>query len=202
MGVVKLSTAGIRNYSKTSDFLSGNLPLSLGAFDLLETTTLTTSASSITFSGLSAYAADYKHLQIRMLARISVNTNFTSAYFQLNGDAASNYSTHELVGNAASVGSGGGANTSTPFVFRVAGTAADSGSFGAGIVDILDAFDTTKFTTLRGFSGGHFLSGANPAIVQLASANWRNTAALTSATLKSAVGDFVSYSRFSLYGVR
>jgi hypothetical protein len=33
------------------------------AFDLLETTTLTTSASSVTFSGLGAYS-DYKHLQI------------------------------------------------------------------------------------------------------------------------------------------
>ena len=68
MGVVKLSTAGIRNYSKTSDFLSGNAPLSLGSFDLLETTTLSTSASSVTFSGLGAYS-DYKHLQIRSVAR-------------------------------------------------------------------------------------------------------------------------------------
>jgi hypothetical protein len=41
-----------------------------GSFDLLETQVLTSSAASVTFSSLSTYAADYQHLQIRIVSKV------------------------------------------------------------------------------------------------------------------------------------
>ena len=173
-----------------------------GSFDLLQSEVLTGSAASVTFSGLSAYASTYQHLQIRANGRISTSTNFTSAYMRLNGDSASNYSGHELVGNGSSVGSGGQANATEPYIWRVSGASAASGAFSAAVIDLLDPFETTKYKTIRSLSGGHYINAANPAIIQISSSSWRNTSSVTSLEFRSATGDFVSGTRISLYGVK
>mgnify|MGYP003645637262 FL=1 len=54
------------------------------AYELLETTTLNSGASSITFSGLSAYS-DFKHLQIRGTQRLTGPSTLWSGYAILNG---------------------------------------------------------------------------------------------------------------------
>jgi hypothetical protein len=64
MGVVKLSTAGILDYQKYSNFLAGNSPVSLGSYDLLETEILTGTQASVEFTSLDSYT-DYQHFQIR-----------------------------------------------------------------------------------------------------------------------------------------
>ncbi len=180
---------------------SGGQAAGAGAYDLLETTILTSSASSVTFSSLGDYS-DYKHLQIRAVGRISTAINYTAAYMKFNGDSASNYSAHELVGTGSSVSSGGQANATQPFIWRVAGANATSGSFGAALIDILDAFSTTKYKTVRSLSGGHYINASNPAIIQLTSSNWRSTSATNSLEFQSASGDFVAGPRISLYGVK
>jgi hypothetical protein len=190
MGVVKLSTAGIRNYSKTSDFLSGNAPLSLGSFDLLETTTLTTSASSVTFSGLGAYS-DYKHLQIRAVVRGSFSLNI-----RLNGDSGSNYAIHSLQGNGSSVSSSSTTSASNAEFIGSAGGSEDANAFGALVVDFLDAYSGSKNTTMRGLGGK---STSNPRIA-LNSSLWNNTAAISSMELFG--GTWVAGSRFSLIGIK
>jgi hypothetical protein len=200
MGVVKLSTAGIRNYSKTSDFLSGNLPLSLNAFDLLETTTLSTSASSVTFSGLGAYS-DYKHLQIQMVARADGSGSLQGLAAVLNSDTGSNYSFHRLSGNGTSVSANAGASIPYAVTGALTRSAAVAGAFGASVLDILDFSSTNKNTTLRSLSGA--TTGEGGFIVKLESSAWLNTSAVTSIQLKNDGGtNLVSGSRFSLYGVK
>ena len=68
------------------------------AFDLLETQTLGTAAASVTFSSLSTYAADYQHLQIRMVAKSAdgVSSNLRDLRIQVNADTAANYAAHVL----------------------------------------------------------------------------------------------------------
>jgi hypothetical protein len=198
MGVVKLSTAGIRNYSKTSDFLSGNLPLSLGSFDLLETTTLATSASSVTFSGLDTLAAGYQHLQIRHISRLDSAFSGGTLLFQFNGDTGSNYARHFIQGSGSSVTATAQSSVSYGDAGNSVGGAQSTGVFGAAVLDILDFSSTSKNTTTRALGG---VAGSSYNSIRLVSSLWNNTAAVTSIRLyQGATDNFVSGSRFSLYG--
>ena len=171
-----------------------------GAFDLLETTTLTSSASSVTFSGLDAYS-DYKHLQIRMVAK-SVYGGGDVLSFNLNGDTGSNYAYHYLRGTGSAVQSNDGVSTSTPWIATLPGSTADSDSFGAIVLDILDFSSANKNTTLRALSG----STSGSVQIGLYSGLWNNTNAVTSVSLfPNSFGftrNLVTGSRFSLYGVK
>jgi hypothetical protein len=164
-----------------------------GSFDLLETTILNTSAASVTFSNLNNYS-NYKHLQIRGLANCSSDT-----FIRFNGDTGANYNDHVLRGIGTSVQSTNlGTGSEIPIVFQDY----DSGSgnrFGAGVVDILDFSNTSKYTTVRAFAGNTNVD-VYPQIC-LQSGLWRNTAAVTSITI-SAGSSIAAKSRFSLYGIK
>tara|TARA_R110002126_G_scaffold27448_2_gene92149 strand:+ start:51 stop:647 length:597 start_codon:yes stop_codon:yes gene_type:complete len=198
MGVVKLSTAGILDYSKTSNFLSGNAPLSLGSFDLLETTTLATSASSVTFSGLGAYS-DYKHLQLRIVGQTN---NYPGLSLRFNSDSGSNYALHRLLGNGSTVSSN---NLTSWTEIRLVNSLPDekmagTGIFGAIVMDILDFGSSSKNTTIRALSG---VQDTDYSSVQLHSGFWNNTNAVTNINIfDSSGGSYVTGSRFSLYGVK
>lgn len=167
-----------------------------GSFDLLETQVLASSAASVTFSSLSTYAADYQHLQIRMVSRMSFSNAERSLVMRLNGDTASSYNNHGLFGNGSSVGSFYFADTYISIgSFAAANAAADA--FGAGVIDVLDAFNSSKNTTVRSLAG----TPTTPQI-SLRSGLWRNTAALTSITLLDPTSNLVTGSRFSIYGLR
>ena len=205
MGVVKLSTAGILDYSKTSNFLSGNAPVSFGAFDLLETQTLASSAASVTFTGLGSYS-DYKHLQIRAVAAQTANSYEWK--MRVNGDATlGNYRSHYIWSNGSTVTSD--STNVTYFELKQSiprlsaqGYGADvDDSFNATIVDVLDFSDTSKNTTVRTLSGFYEASSLGQGI-SLNSGGWFDTAAITSISFEPNSGSLVAGSRFSLYGIK
>ena len=170
-------------------------------FDLLETQVLDSVETSVVFSSLAAtYGADYQHLQIRATTRVTSATTLRMNRIRFNGDTTSNYSTHQLIGdsNAANPYAGAGVSLDGMLTFYGTGNSSTSGAFGAGVIDILDPFETTKYTTHRSF-GGQF----SYSIVNLASGSWRNTDALTSITIYPENSDsYAIGSRFSLYGVK
>ena len=167
-----------------------------GSYDLLETQVLASSQASVTFSSLSSYAADYQHLQIRFVSRADADAG--TSYFRFNGDTGSNYAAHRLIGNGSSVGTL--ATTSSTFGFSGANqqSAGTTGSFAASVFDILDFGSSAKNKTTRS------LGGVPNGSIQISfySGVWLNTAALTSVTLFPNLGNFVTGSRFSLYGIR
>jgi len=163
-----------------------------GAFDLLETTTLTSTATSVTFSGLGAYS-DYKHLQIRAVVR-----NTTEPYLRFNGDSGSNYKDHTLRGIGTSVQSTSlGSGTSIPISMNDSGGGSNQ-RYGAGVIDILDFSNSSKNTTTRALTG-KVDPDVYPAI-SLQSGAWFNTSAITSIVFGG--GTFQAGSRFSLYGIK
>jgi hypothetical protein len=175
-------------------------------YELIETKILSTATSSITFDSLATYASTYKHLQIRLAAR-TTNTRIEGndvIIIRLNGDTAANYSSHYLSGNGISMGSS--AQTSVTSMQRgpqVSNNYSASNVFGAGIIDLLDAYSTTKNKTIRQLGGAPPASPATESVIGLGSGSWRNTNAVTSITLLSLfAADFTSGSRFSLYGIR
>ena len=169
-----------------------------GAFDLLETTTLTSSASSVTFSGLDAYS-DYKHLQIRAVARSNNASPLEVTKIRFNGDSGSNYARHGLGGDGSSVTSYGVATQTWTDIGRITGDTATANSFGAFVLDILDFSSASKNTTTRSLTG----QTSSFSQVYLQSGGWFNTAAVTSLEILPNNGTaLLTGSRFSLYGIK
>ena len=164
-----------------------------GAYDLLETVSLTSVASSVTFSAINQ---TYKHLQIRVVSRTTFGVTSVTDTVRLNADSGSNYSQHFLYGNGSSVNSL--AATSQNYLRGVlsAGSGATANSFGRSVIDILDYNNTSKYKTSRS------LMGADDSIT-LASTAWMSLSAVTSISITAAASaNYVAGSRFSLYGIK
>ena len=161
------------------------------ALTLISTVSGTGSSGTITFSSIPS---TYKHLQIRIAASNNSGSTVTIVP-NFNGDTASNYSAHWLSGNGSSVSSSGSSSNTIQGMVMIAD---GSSAVSPMILDILDYADTNKYKTMRSMFGYM----ASPyQIIRLHSANWRNTAAITSISLVAAAGSYTSNSRFSLYGV-
>ena len=168
------------------------------SFDLLETTVLSSSASSVTFSSLGSYS-DYKHLQIRMTTRnsraVSTNTQFSLTF---NGDTGSNYAHHILGGTGGSVYSTASTSQTAMQVSSI-GNSATANIFSASIIDILDFNSSSKNKTIRIMTG--IVNSADYEIT-LRSGFRNNTAAITSFTITANIDNILTGSRFSLYGIK
>ena len=167
-----------------------------GAYELISTTIISgSSTSSVTFD-VSTFVSAYKHLQLRIVGRPATsNVNFL---MQLNSDSGANYNWHELYTYepATSVASGAGVSQTS---LKVAYSSSSvSTSYGVGIVDLLDAFSTSKNKTIKALNGT-----IQDKFVALRSGAWRNTAAINSIYLYCDGGVVISAgSRFSLYGIK
>ena len=143
-----------------------------GAFDLLETTTLTSSAASVTFSGLDAYS-DYKHLQLRMVTRLNyASTGLANLDLTFNSDTAANYKNHFLRGTGSVVESAAQSYSAIRFGQAATYSSSTANSFGASVIDILDFSSSNKNTTARNLSGA-LVSGQTS--IRLESGLWINT---------------------------
>jgi hypothetical protein len=180
---------------------SRQAPVAAGSYDLLETVLVgSTPAATVTFSNLnSTYGTTYKHLQVRWTGRSNRSGQTVDRLFlKFNGDNGNNVFTHSLFGNGSSVSSGSGWGTTEPrvlFESALTGASATASSFSAGTIDLLDAFVTTKNTTIRS------LYGNQADRISLTSAVYLNTAAITTLEF-SAIASFVEGTRFSIYGVK
>lgn len=194
MAIKSLASSGVVNFEKHKAFSAG---YESNQFHHLETVRLSSTTSSVTFSNLEIYS-DFQHLQLRMITRDTVaSTDVEVVRIRLNGDSTSNYNYHQLQGNGSAVSSYG---TATDHIragldIRNSNT---SGSFTATITDLLDPFETTKYTTARSLSG--LTSGVN--YIGMYSGLWRNTAAVTAIDLSPSSGSWLAGCRFSLYGFK
>ena len=180
---------------------SGAGPLVASDFDLLQTEILTGSTASVTFSSLGDYASTYQHLQIRAVLRSTHGDTDSLAYLQINGDTGANYSSHMIRGTGSTVtpnDTGSGRPNGLLIYNGLPAASGVAGNFGANVIDILDPFNSTKYTTIRTLAG----QAGSFSRIALESASWRNTASVTSLTFDDIFGNFAQYSRFSLYGLK
>jgi hypothetical protein len=168
-----------------------------GDYELIQTQILGSNQASITFSNLGNFSAVYKHLQIRVTARLTFSDIERTLNLRMNGDTGTNYSAHGLLGTGSSVISYGYANYGAIEISSFPAASATANAFGGAVVDILDAYSTTKNKTVRSLGG----ASTSPQI-RLSSGVWRSTNALTSITLIDTTSNLVTGSRFSLYGIR
>lgn len=178
-----------------NEFFSSSQP----AFELISTTILSSTTSSVTFSSIPT---DYTHLQLRFSAR---GSNTSSANIDLrirfNSDSGSNYIVHRVAGNGSSAGSfNATSQTGVVLTNGLPGATANASAFGAGIVDIYDYQSSTKNTTVKSLYGSH-ITTSTPFMI-LGSGLWINTAPVTTLNLTPSLSSFASGSRFSLYGIK
>ena len=172
--------------------ISGNLWAPAGAYESISSTTLSASASSITFSGIPA---TYTHLQIRALGMFTGTVGVGNIAF--NGDNASgNYSYHYLLGDGSSACAAAGVSQNQGRFTAAAGTTPSYPT--VMVMDILDYANTNKYKTSK-----HLFAwdGNGSGYVEFDSNSWRSTNAITSITFTPA-NSFNTYSSFALYGVK
>lgn len=191
MGIRNLSTASISTGIKRSKFWDQTAELS--DYESIATQVVGSGgASTITFSSIPS---TYKHLQLRynsLYVTSGSSDTFLTARF--NSDTASNYFSHYILGDGSTPGAGN-SGSATNCWFGVS-TYGNTGVFQGNIIDILDYASTSKYKTIRVFSGSD-RNGSG--VVVLASALWKNTAAMNSIVIS---GNISQHSHFALYGIK
>jgi len=175
--------------------------VSTGAYELISTTILAATASTVTFNSLPT---GYKHLQIRTTSKSDYNSAGYQGARQIlfNGDYTSNWSSHRIWGTGSSVlsESFGLSGATGGYGFGIANSGTNI--FDASVIDILDYTNTNKNKTLRSLSGFTNTASADYRI-SLTSAAWRSTSAVSSITMTMNDGsNYQIGSRFSLYGIK
>jgi hypothetical protein len=167
------------------------------SYESIATTTLSSSNTTITFTSIPA---TFKHLQLRGIVRFAGNDGGFGAY--LNSDTTtSNYRSHRMGGNGSVAFAG---QIQDSFVgWTIATSGNTSGIFTGIIFNFLDYASTSKYKTVRIFSG-HDGNGSGQ--INLSSILWENTSAISTITLNSrnqgSTSDFAQYSSFALYGIK
>ena len=187
MAVKSLAQSSIRQAPPVNSMLAG---YSFQDFHHLETVRLGGPAASITFTNLLQYSTEFRHLQVRVAA--VGYTTFGDYHLTFNNDTtATNYYSHALYSTGTGVGVGAAQAPTVNYQWF-------SGD-NASVIDILDAFDPTKFTTVRALSG-NTIAGAGTNF--LGSVLWRSLAPLSSLSYQNVRQNHGTGSRFSLYGIR
>ena len=154
-------------------------------------------ASTISFTSIPA---TYKHLQIRGIARSTINDTRDDVLMRINSDTGNNYAGHQINadGSSASAGTlGGTPPVNNLYPVYVTGSTATSSVFGATVIDILDYTNTNKNKVIRCLSGVDVNGSGN---MLFRSGLWLNTNAIT--TITFSMSNFAQYSQFALYGIK
>lgn len=173
-----------------------------GAFDHLETQVLTSQTSTVTFSSLDTLAADYRHLEIRALARTTRQDYQDQLAIRLNG-ATGAYYTHGFGGNGSSISASTNSNDDKIYQlsqYDLDGAFEEANHFGFALMTLTDFASTNKRPILSYYSGKS--QGTQTQSIGIHSGFLSNTTnAITSITLfPRAQDDFVAGCRFSIYG--
>jgi len=174
-------------------------------FFKIATVTASGGETSLSFTSIPS---TYKSLQIRGIARdTQANTYARGLDMYFNADSGgSSYAVHALIAN--------GTNT---FIFnnsasnyQITGTpnagmmdsSAGANIFAANIIDVIDYSSTSKYKTVKMFTGGDNNLGTNTGRISISSALWMSTSAITGITLNSNEGGaFTAGTTFTLYGI-
>ena len=204
MGVRSLSTASISTGVKRSKVWDQSAVVLTSAYESIATVTVGSGGTStISFTSISG---NYKHLQIRAIARSNRNSSDGDFYsLRFNSDSGANYSAgHQLYGNGTSATSYfNGASFNQIYIERIPALNSTASVFGGIVLDILDYQNTNKNKTTRALLGFDNNSSSPVGQIHFASGAWLNTSAVTRIDITSGTGsNFVQYSQFALYGIK
>lgn len=171
------------------------------SFEHIATVSGDNSGGTISFTSIPS---TYKHLQVRFTGRTTANTSGYQMYTRANSDTGGNYSSHVLRRNGTSsvIASYNLTSYMDSNVELIPGSQETANIVAAGIIDIVDYKETTKFKTFRMSAGmgTKYTSSVFQNVVM--GGNWRSTSAITSLQFSLYAGVWSSLSTFSLYGIK
>ena len=174
--------------------LIGGAAPEVGDYESIQTYTLTSSQTTITFNSIPS---TYKHLQIRCIAKSTSTASQGDLTF--NSDTGNNYAWHQLYGNGSSAFADNSINRANIVGAAALVASSVSNVFSASVIDILDYADTNKFKTVRHLVGQ---DENGSGIISFNSGLWRSTAAVNTVTITARTNSIAQYSSFALYGIK
>jgi hypothetical protein len=193
VAVKSVTRSTIRSNQKNNSASAG---YSFQDFELIESVFVSIGTASVTFGNLTEYANEYKHLQIRTVVKTNNASTGDGIRLRINNDSGANYFRHGLFANGTAASSFAVLNDTSLQFGNIAG-ATTAGLFGASIIDIVDAFSSSKNKTIKS------LAGYAPFEIHLRTGARISLESTSSIALFPVSGtNFVAGSRFSLYGIR
>ena len=161
--------------------------------------TVTIGAGGAASADFTSIVGTYQHLQVRYLARGTFSGNEIAVRMRLNSDTGNNYARHLIEGEGTTASAFGTSSGNLMALGSIPAATGTASAFGAGVIDLLDYANTSKYTTSRTLNGQD-RNGSGT--INLASSLWMNTAVVTSITLFADSGNLAQYSSFALYGIK
>lgn len=162
------------------------------AYTLIDTVTVTSSVSSVTFSSIPA---DYDDLQITY----RINQSSTEAFLTMrfNNNTSSIYDANSVQTYNSNTAASSVYNNTSMFLTQNYGIQVNAE--GGGVIDILNYASTTYYKTAQIFSGN---SETNH-VFHMSAGTWPDTAAISSIQiLDNGTTAYINAgSKFSLYGI-
>lgn len=171
-----------------------------GSYESIASATGTGSSGTITFSSIpSTYVA----LQLRCLMRSTASgTSSTYITVRPNSSASFTNANHELYGDGTSVVAQSNNGTYITFNSCVARATATAGKMGVALIDIHNYASTTQNKTFRAFTGYEGNDGNTNGVVELQSALFIDTTAISSLRIDLPSGSFTTDTVIALYGIK
>jgi hypothetical protein len=184
---------------------SQNYPRVTNSYESIATVTVGSGGTSnVEFTSIPS---TFTHLQIRVLSMSNyvATAELDSIELRFNADSGSNYAFHKLEGTGATVTASAATSQNRIQMWPQTNTTYAVDAFSAGIIDILDYKNTSKYKTVRALGGVDTNnSGTEVGRILFSSGLWQNSNAITSIKLQSGgfSRGFLEYSHFALYGIR
>tara|TARA_R110002153_G_scaffold163216_1_gene315820 strand:+ start:80 stop:577 length:498 start_codon:yes stop_codon:yes gene_type:complete len=157
-------------------------------YTLIDSTTLSSSASSVTFSGISGTGKG----DLVLSAEVKASSGTINLSMRLNSDTGSNYNHVLMYGNGSSAASFASSNRANIQIAIGSGTATNAITTQTFISDY-SATDKHKSTISRGNEPSYTSAGAG---------RWANTSAVTSLEVYTTTTDsYAAGSTFNLYQI-
>lgn len=163
-----------------------------GTFVQLAQVVTTSSATTVTFSSISA---SYTTLKLIWSGSASNASDVQGLFLQVNGDSTSGNYTNAFVRN-----SGGGADTTTAngtVIGAISGRSSDASGISGGEITIPDYASTSFFKTIICTNYCKYSSG----IAGLQCGRWASNSAINALVLTVVTGTFVDGFKATLYGI-
>jgi hypothetical protein len=167
-----------------------------GSADFVKIAENTPTGTSTTFSSLGSYT----HLRILYSCRGDQAATSTAINLTFNADSGNNYDS-ERVNFSTSASFAEQIGTAFGVIAVATGSTATASYAATGEIVILDYRGTTFFKGATNQSGTLLAQSTGNVNSRVNSVFWRSAAAITSITLTLASGNFVSGSKFTLYGL-
>ena len=165
-------------------------------YEPIATTTLSSSAATITFNSISSA---YTDLRLIIVGRSDDTVNNTvGVFFRYNNDTGANYSRTALFGDGSAVTSVRSSGATNIFAGHLPASASGFTGFGLGQFDVFSYAGSTFKTALSNFSSDRNGAGWSWVNVGL----WSSTSAITRIDFYPAAGNWAVGTTATLYGIK